>query len=310
MIDTDLFESIVCTDSGARLDAYLSSSIGISRTRITNMIDAGLVLVNGEKRPKNYKLSSQDELSFFIPPDEEIKAIPQNIPLDIYYEDEHLIVVNKPQGMVVHPAPGNPDGTLVNALLYHCKDTLSGINGKLRPGIVHRIDKDTSGLLIVAKSDAAHIKLSEMFHNHSFQRQYEALVYGKPGLSNGTINLAIGRSKKDRKKMAFFAPNTHNTKNAVTHYRVIESYKNLSHVECTLETGRTHQIRVHMLSIGCPVVADPLYASGRKNYGLSGQCLHAKHIGFVHPISGDKLEFNAPLPHHFQSLLQLLKEEK
>ena len=267
------------------------------------------MLVNGIKRNKNFKLNDQDEISFYIPPDEEIEAKPQNIPLDIFYEDKHLIVVNKPQGMVVHPAPGNPDGTLVNALLFHCKDSLSGINGKLRPGIVHRIDKDTSGLLIVAKSDEAHVKLGEMFRDHSFQRKYEALVYGKPVPSNGTINLAIGRSKKDRKRMAFFQPDSPNTKNAVTHYQVLESFDSLSHVECTLETGRTHQIRVHMLSLGCPVVGDPLYAPGRKSYGLTGQCLHAKHIGFIHPITGEELSFDAPLPRHFQDLLDLLKDK-
>ncbi len=302
------FEELTCNESGVRLDTYLARCTQISRSRATTLIDDGLVFVNKKQQSKNYRLALGDVITFSLPIEEEIDAVPQNIPLDIYYEDEHIIVVNKPQGMVVHPAPGNPDGTLVNALLYHCKGSLSGINGKIRPGIVHRIDKDTSGLLIAAKNDAAHNALAEMFKNHSFVRKYEAIVYGVPKEEVGTINLAIGRSKKDRKKMAFFPPDSPNTKNAVTHYRVIERFAGYTHVELRLETGRTHQIRVHMLSMSCPVLADPLYAGGRKSFGLSGQCLHAKFIEFRHPIDGRVLTFEAPLPPYFLDVIKRLRQ--
>ena len=282
-----------------RLDAFISANTSLSRSRAVELITNGFVSVNNIQQSKKYKLKIGDKISVLIPPDEEIEAKPENIPLDVYFEDDDIIVINKPQGMVVHPAPGNPCGTLVNALLFHCKDSLSGINGKLRPGIVHRIDKDTSGLLIVAKNDKSHIKLAEMFHDHSFVRKYEAIVYGTPKDEQGTVNWAIGRSQKDRKKMAFYEPNSPNAKNAITHYRVIERFRKHARVELTLETGRTHQIRVHMLSLSCPVLGDPLYASGRDSMGLNGQCLHAKFIEFSHPITGELLSFEAPLPQSF-----------
>ncbi len=305
--ETLIIESL---ESALRLDVVISTHADISRTRAVQLIENGNVLVNGQIKSKNYKCCEKDLVEYSIPAEEEIDAKPENIPLDIYFEDEHIIVVNKPQGMVVHPAPGNPDGTLVNALLYHCKDSLSGINGKLRPGIVHRIDKDTSGLIIVAKNDAAHNALAQMFQDHSFTRKYQAIVYGAPKADRGTIELAIGRSKKDRKKMMFYPLNTPNTKNATTHYQVLERFDGYSHVELTLETGRTHQIRVHMLSLSCPVLADPVYAAGRKNFGLSGQCLHAKYISFHHPITNELLSFDSPLPDYFSDLLKKLPTKR
>ncbi len=296
-----------CETSGERLDRFLSDHLSISRSRIVLLIDDGNVLVNGQAKNKNYRLLSGDVVSLEMPEDQEIDAVPENIPLNIVYEDSDIIIIDKPQNMVVHPAPGNPTGTLVNALLYHCKDTLSGINGKLRPGIVHRIDKDTSGLLIVAKNDASHNALSAMFKDHSFTRQYHAILYGCPKEDEGTVSLAIGRSKKDRKKMMFYPSGTPNTKEAKTHYKVLQRFERYSYVELTLETGRTHQIRVHMLSLGCPVVGDPLYAPGRKNFDLIGQCLHAKNIGFCHPITGESMFFDSPLPSYFEETLEKVK---
>ncbi len=298
----------ICNEDLIRLDAYLSKISELSRSRCVQLIEDGLVLVNQQQRSKNFKLTLGDEIAFRIPDDEEIDAKPENIPLDIFYEDSDIIVVNKPQGMVVHPAPGNSSGTLVNALLYHCKDSLSGINGKLRPGIVHRIDKDTSGLVIIAKNDLAHNNLSLMFKEHSFTRKYQAILYGGPKEDSGTVSLAIGRSKKDRKKMAFYPLGTPNAKDAVTHFQVLERFNGYSLVELTLETGRTHQIRVHMLSKSCPILADPLYAPNRKNFELSGQCLHAKVIGFKHPISGKEMYFDAPLPSYFTNVLEEIKK--
>lgn len=307
MIDVIGTYEFVCSIPDERLDRFLSEKLSISRSRVVQLIEDGCVLVNGGKKNKNYRLSPEDEISVKMPDDREIDALPENIPLDIVYEDRDIIIVNKPQNMVVHPAPGNPSGTLVNALLYHCKGSLSGINGKLRPGIVHRIDKDTSGLLIVAKNDASHNALSEMFKDHSFTRQYHALLYGAPREDEGTVSLAIGRSKKDRKKMMYYPSGTPNTKEAKTHYKVLQRFENYSYVELTLETGRTHQIRVHMLSLGCPVVGDPLYAPGRKNFDLIGQCLHAKNIGFFHPISGEKMFFDSSLPQYFIETLEKVK---
>ena len=299
---------LVSQEEGIRLDLFLSRSTPLSRSRSALLIENGGVLVNGKIANKKQLISVGDEIRFFIPPDEEIEAIAEDIPLEIFYEDHDIIVVNKPQGMVVHPAPGNARGTLVNALLYHCKDSLSGINGKLRPGIVHRIDKDTSGLIVIAKNDEAHIGLAAMFLNHSFTRKYHAIVYGGPKTDFGSVNLAIGRSKIDRKKMAYYPSGSPNTKDAITHFQVVERMSGYSHLELTLETGRTHQIRVHMLSLSCPVLADPLYANGRKNFGLSGQCLHAKILGFRHPISGENLYFDSPLPSYFEDTLTLLRK--
>ncbi len=310
MTEAQIPELLICDEDGIRLDAYVASKTRLSRTRTTQLIESGLVLVDNTEKNKKYLLSKGQEILLFLPADEEIDAKPENIPLNIVYEDNDIIIVNKPQGMVVHPAPGNPDGTLVNALLYHCKDSLSGINGKLRPGIVHRIDKDTSGLIMVAKNDAAHSALAEMFKNHSFTRQYEAILYGAPKNDEGEVNLAIGRSKKDRKKMMFYPSQTPNTKEALTRYRVLERFDGYSHVRLDLETGRTHQIRVHMLSLSCPVLADPLYASGRKTFGLTGQCLHAKTIGFRHPITGREMYFDSPLPSHFEDVLRLLRRKE
>ena len=290
-----------------RLDAYLAANSNLSRTRATQLIQENLVTVNGKVQNKKYKTSVGDVIEFDLPVDEEIDAEPENIPIDIVYEDSDLLIVNKPQGMVVHPAPGNYTGTLVNALLYHCKD-LSGINGKLRPGIVHRIDKDTSGLLVIAKNDVAHSALGEMFHNHNFVRKYHAIVYGNLRENSGSITLAIGRSKSDRKKMAFYPSNSPNTKNAITHYRVLERFRGYTYVELTLETGRTHQIRVHMLSLSCPVLADPLYAPNRKTFGLLGQCLHAKYIEFQHPITKETLVFDSPLPEYFIKTLNEMRD--
>ncbi len=297
----------ICDIPNERLDRFLSEKVSVSRSRIVQLIEDGCILVNGDKKNKNYRLSQGDEISVEMPDDREIDALPENIPLDIVYEDKDIIIVNKPQNMVVHPAPGNSNGTLVNALLYHCKDSLSGINGKLRPGIVHRIDKDTSGLLIVAKNDASHNALSEMFKDHSFTRQYHAILYGSPKEDEGTVTLAIGRSKKDRKKMMYYPSGTPNTKDAKTHYKVLQRFEHYSYVELTLETGRTHQIRVHMLSLGCPVVGDPLYAPGRKNFNLIGQCLHAKNIGFNHPLTDEKMFFDSPLPAYFIETLEKVK---
>ena len=307
MVDETNYFEFHCDHTGERLDRFLTDNISISRSRVVQLIEDGFVLVNLCKKSKNYRLAQGDLVSLEMPDDQEIDATPENIPLDIVYEDSDIIIVNKPQNMVVHPAPGNPNGTLVNALLYHCKDTLSGINGKLRPGIVHRIDKDTSGLLIIAKNDTSHNALSAMFKDHSFKRQYHAILYGCPKDDEGTVQLAIGRSKKDRKKMTFYPLGTPNTKDAITHYKVLKKYQGFSYVELTLETGRTHQIRVHMLSLGCPVVGDPLYASARKNFNLIGQCLHAKNIGFKHPRTGEEMFFDSDLPDYFKNLLNHLE---
>ena len=236
-----------------------------------------------------------------LPPPEPIEALPQDIPVDIVYEDEHLLVVNKPQGMVVHPAPGNPDGTLVNALLHHCAGRLSSINGKIRPGIVHRIDKDTAGLLIVAKTDAAHTGLAEQIAVHSFTRRYRTVVVGNIREDSGTIDKPIGRSGTDRKK---FAVTNVNSKPAVTHYRVIERLAGYTHLELTLETGRTHQIRVHMAYMGHPVIGDPVYGNPKHSLGLRGQCLFAEYISFTHPITGEIMSFGAELPDFFKDVLR------
>ena len=284
-----------------RLDAFAARVFDISRARMQELINDGLVLVNGKRCEKKHLLALGDVITVTLPPERELEAVPQNIPVDIVYEDEHLLVVDKPRGMVVHPAAGNPDQTLVNALLYHCKGRLSSINGVIRPGIVHRIDKDTSGLLIVAKTDEAHQGLAEQIAVHSFVRRYEAIVGGHLRESEGTVCAPIGRHKTDRKKMAV---TEHNSKEAITHYRVVAESKDYSHVELTLETGRTHQIRVHMAYIGHPVAGDTVYGNVRYRLGMEGQCLFAKYISFVHPITGETMTFEAARPAYFSDALR------
>ncbi len=286
---------------GTRLDIFVSVSEGVSRSAAQELISNGDVTVNGKPSTKNYKLREGDRVETILPPPEPIEALPQDIPVDIVYEDEHLLVVNKPQGMVVHPAPGNPDGTLVNALLHHCAGRLSSINGKIRPGIVHRIDKDTAGLLIVAKTDAAHTGLAEQIAVHSFTRRYRTVVVGNIREDSGTIDKPIGRSATDRKK---FAVTNANSKPAVTHYRVIERLAGYTHLELTLETGRTHQIRVHMAHMGHPVIGDPVYGNPKHSLGLRGQCLFAEYISFTHPITGETMSFGAELPDFFKDVLR------
>ena len=289
---------------GERIDKFLSVLLeNSSRNFIQKLIENEKVLVNGQVVNKKYKVSVDDEIKMLPGELKPLDAQPENIPLDIVYEDDHLLVVNKPRGMVVHPAPGNYSGTLVNALLYHCKDSLSGINGILRPGIVHRIDKDTSGLLIVAKSDRAHIGLAEQIKEHSFTREYNAVIVGHLRDDEGTVNAPIGRNAKDRKKMCV---TMQNSKNAVTHYKVIDDYEGYSHISLKLETGRTHQIRVHMAHLGHPVAGDYVYGNDKKSAYLNGQCLHAIKIGFIHPITQEYLEFTSDLPDYFKEFLRKL----
>ena len=286
---------------GERIDKYICENTNFSRSFAEELLENGNCLVNGTKCKKNYRVKAGDIVEITLPDMEEPEILPENIPLDIVYEDSDLLVVNKPKGMVVHPAAGHYSGTLVNALMYHCKDSLSGINGVIRPGIVHRIDKDTSGLLIVAKNDTAHNGLAEQIKVHSFSRRYEAVVLG--GIKeNGTVNAPIARHKTDRKKMAV----TPDGREAITHYEVIENYGKYTHLRLILETGRTHQIRVHMAYIGHPVVGDPVYGDGKPKW-LEGQCLHAREIGFIHPITGKELFFTSPLPEYFEKMLKNIK---
>ena len=267
----------------------------------------GHVLCNGRLVAKSLKLKAGDTIVLEIPDAKPIEAVPQDIPLEIVYEDEHLLVVNKPKGMVVHPAPGNPDGTLVNALLWHCKGSLSGIGGEIRPGIVHRIDKDTSGLLVVAKDDATHIGLSQQMAVHSVERAYRTIVYGGFAQDEGFVESNLGRSKTDRKKMAVYPASEPHTKYAYTGYQVLERLNNFTMLECRLKTGRTHQIRVHMASIQHPVAGDPVYGPHNCITSLHGQCLHAKTLGFVHPITGEHLRFDSELPEYFTRFLATLR---
>lgn len=294
--------------AGERLDKYLARIFPeSSRSALQKAIEDGYAAVNGKAAPKNYKLRAEDKLTFTPPEVKPLAVAAQNIPLDIVYEDADLLVVNKPKGMVVHPAPGNFDGTLVNALLYHCGDSLSGINGVLRPGIVHRIDKDTSGLLIVAKNDFAHRALAEQIAVHSCTREYRAIITGHLKTPNGTVTAPIGRDARDRKKMAV---TDKNAKNAVTHYETLELYKGYAYMKFRLETGRTHQIRVHMAYLGHPLAGDAVYGHPKKNeLSLCGQCLHAGKIGFVHPRTQEYMEFESPLPAYFENFQRSLTLE-
>ena len=299
--------------NATRLDSFLATVSDLSRSAAARLTEQGAVLVGGQAKDKKYLVRQGEQVSLFLPFPEECDAKPQNIPLDILFEDQDLLVINKPQGMVVHPAPGNPDGTLVNALLYHCGDSLSGIGGEIRPGIVHRIDKDTSGLLVVAKNDEAHQGLSAQLSGHHISRVYFALVQGGFREDEGKINLPIGRHPQDRKKMAVIKDNQHRAREAVTHYRVLARYGNISLVRVELETGRTHQIRVHMSHMGHPLLGDPLYGTNptpfEKKHSalLKGQCLHAGELSFTHPKTGKQMHFSCPLPQNFQSLVQILE---
>jgi 23S rRNA pseudouridine1911/1915/1917 synthase len=300
----------VVAESG-RLDKVLADASGLSRERVKSLIAQGFVTVGSTQADQpSAKIAAGAAFSIHVPPPADAQASPQDIPLVIPYEDEHLIVIDKPAGLVVHPAAGNPDGTLVNALLHHCRGNLSGIGGVARPGIVHRIDKDTSGLLVVAKSDAAHEGLAKQFADHSIERVYRAVVAGHPKPAEGTISGRIGRSDANRKKMAVLADNSSRGKRAMTHYKVLKTLDNCALVECRLETGRTHQVRVHMASIGHPLLGDPVYGKTPaplrpllKSLGFSRQALHAAVLGFIHPIRGDKLRFTSDTPPDMKELI-------
>lgn len=289
-------------NTGERIDKFLAERVDITRSALIMLIDKGAVKVNNKAIKKNYKVKNGDELTVEIPEPMTLDVEAEDIPIEIVYEDSSLLVVNKPQGMVVHPAPGNRSKTLVNALLFHCRDSLSGINGVIRPGIVHRIDKDTSGLLIVAKTDEAHLKLAEQIKEHSFLRVYNGIVYGTLKEKEGRIDKPVGRHPSDRKKMAV---TDKNSKNAVTNYKVLKEFGNFSLLEFTLETGRTHQIRVHMASIGHAIYGDPVYSPKDKlPKKYNKQFLHAKKIGFVHPVTGEYMEFDSEIPDYFYDLMQ------
>lgn len=292
--------------AGERVDVLLSRSIeNMTRSAAAKLLEEGAVLLCGKTVKKNYKTCAGDEFTVSLPEPEPVDAIPQNIPLDIVYEDNDVIVVNKPVGMVVHPAAGHPDGTLVNALLYHCENSLSGINGSLRPGIVHRIDRDTSGLIIAAKNDLAHQSLAAQLQDHSLYREYEAICVGNLKDDAGTVNAPVGRHPVDRKKMAI---DHKNGREAVTHYTVLARYPGYTHVQCRLETGRTHQIRVHMASLGHALLGDVVYGAKKPYPGLVGQCLHARRLTFTHPVSGQKITLECPLPDWFARVLTKLEK--
>lgn len=304
--------------AGERIDKFLSdtlsnyrgteqedeSAVSFSRSYIQKLVGDGLVLVDNKNIKSNYKLSEGESITVNVPFPEELEILPEDIPLDIVYEDDDVILVNKPKGMVVHPAAGHYSGTLVNALMYHCRGALSGINGVLRPGIVHRIDMDTTGIIIACKNNAAHISLGEQLKNHSITRFYEAICYNNFSDMSGTVNAPIGRNPNDRKKMAI---NRQNGREAVTHYEVLSNLKGFAYIKCRLETGRTHQIRVHMASISHPILGDNLYCGAKPLFNLQGQTLHASTLGFVHPRTGEYMEFKAPLPDYFEGLLERLK---
>ena len=288
-----------------RLDAFLASSLdGLTRSQAARLIESGEVAVNGKTAGKSYKLAGGEDIAVTLPEPEPVEAVPQDIPLDVVYEDADVIVVNKPSGMVVHPAPGHPDGTLVNALLYHCAGTLSGVGGALRPGIVHRIDRDTSGLIIAAKNDAAHQYLSAQLADHTLARTYECIVVGALREDRGTVDAPIARHPTGRKRMAVVAGG----REAVTHWEVIARYPGYTHVRCRLETGRTHQIRVHMAYIGHPILGDTVYGAKKEVPGLTGQCLHAVGLRFLHPRTHEVVELFCPLPEEFTRMLQKIRK--
>ncbi len=291
-------------DAGTRIDRFLASHLdAVTRSAAQKLLEGGAVLINGKAVAKNYKLTGRETLSVTLPEAEEADLVPQDIPLDVVYEDADVIVVNKPSGLVVHPAPGHSDGTLVNALLYHCGDSLSGVGGEKRPGIVHRIDRDTSGLIIAAKNDAAHLFLSAQLADHTLSRTYEAICAGNFRDDVGTVDAPIGRSRADRKKMAV-APDG---RRAVTHWEVLERFNSWTHLRCRLETGRTHQIRVHMAHIGHPILGDTVYGAKKPVPGLTGQCLHAVGLTFLHPRTKAPVTLSCPLPPEFESMLQTLR---
>lgn len=295
----------------ARLDAYIAKQdVNLSRNMIQKLLEEGKITVNDTEQKASYKLQNGDKIKIQIDEPKEAKIKAQDIPLDIIYEDKDILVVNKPKGLVVHPANGNWEGTLVNGIMAYCKDSLSGIGGELRPGIVHRLDKDTSGLLIVAKNDNAHIKISKQIKDRKVKKTYIALVRGIISENEATINMPIGRSTKDRKKMAV----TKNGKEAITHYKVLERYTtqkgSYTLLEVKIETGRTHQIRVHLSEIGHPVVGDMTYSNGKNEFGIEGQLLHAKKLEFIHPVTGEKLSLEAPLPDYFEKVLMFFRTEQ
>ena len=290
--------------AGKRIDAWLAANLeDMTRSAVQRLLEEGRVVCDGKQLPKNYKLNGSETLEVSLPDPEPVDVVPQDIPLDVVFEDGDVIVVNKPKGLVVHPAPGHPDGTLVNALLHHCGDSLSGIGGELRPGIVHRIDRDTSGLIIAAKNDFAHQRLAAQLQDHTLARIYQCIVIGNLREDSGTVDAPIGRHPVDRKKMAVVA----NGRNAVTHWTVLARYPGFTHVECRLETGRTHQIRVHMAHIGHPILGDTVYGSKKPVPGLQGQCLHAVGLRFLHPRTEELVELHCGLPEEFQAQLQKLR---
>jgi len=303
MNEKEIF-TVTAEEAGQRLDGFLAEAMEeLSRSRIQNLCQDGMITVNGKEAKKNQKLKGGDVIEVEIPAPAPTEIVPQDIPLDIIYEDDSVLVINKPKGMVVHPAPGHPDGTIVNAVMHHCGERLSGIGGELRPGIVHRIDKDTSGLLMIAKNDKAHAALSAQLKDKSLARVYEAIVLGNLKEEKGTVDAPIGRSLRDRKKMAV----VEGGRPAVTHYETVARYNGYCHVRCHLETGRTHQIRVHMASIGHPLAGDEVYGRGREKTGLEGQCLHAGRIRFIHPDTGEAMEFSCPMPDYFTQFEEKLR---
>ena len=291
--------------AGERIDKFLTESCpDFSRSFLQKLLKSGLVDVNGKAVKSSYRLSAGESVFFEVPEAVEAEIKAENIPLDILYEDEDLILINKPKGMVVHPAAGHYEGTLVNGLMYHCKDQLSGINGVMRPGIVHRIDMDTTGVLVVCKNDFSHNSIAEQLKVHSITRKYYAIVYGNIKEDEGTVHAPIGRHPTDRKKMSI---NSKNGRDAITHYRVLERFGQYTYIECQLETGRTHQIRVHMTSLGHPLLGDEVYGPSKQPFHLQGQTLHAGVLGFIHPRTGNYMEFQAPLPEYFDELLRKLR---